>query len=213
MTKIWGSHAWPLSELGCSRDDAASVLHFVRPWSWSAFQPADLAFWFDLGPALSLWTCWVLAGLLADPGYHHRAWSWPWLTDLVSWLLAREAAAPACLVTLSSQLAFLYRATCPCCFLTVLKEKNHSTLWTCLFELFWLSFCSLLLSPNYWICPLAVTLKLHKQILVGTYVLTIPCFPHLNHCIHHESACHFTLMVIWLAANWNYLDELSVAMI
>lgn len=114
----------PPSQLGYGRNDAVPVPHLIHPWSWSASQPADLAFWFDLGPAASLWTCWVFAGLLADPGYHHRAWSWPWLIDLVFWQLIREAAAPACCVMLRSQLAFCYRATCPCCFLTGLKEKN-----------------------------------------------------------------------------------------
>lgn len=81
----------------------------------------------------------------------------PDFTALVSWHLVRAAAAPACFVTLGSWLGFPCKSTCPCSLLTMLQGKCH-TFKTCLFELFWLIFCSLLLSPKYWICLLVLTL-------------------------------------------------------
>lgn len=97
---------------------------------------------------------------------------WPWLTGLFSLLHFREAAACAYLVMLNSWLA-LYRATCPCFFLAELQEKDHSTLQTPLCVLFCLIFCSLLLSPHHWICPLVSDLG---AAWVDTYgYLCSPC--------------------------------------
>lgn len=129
------------------------MLHLYPTLSKSSSQPDNLAFWFDLRSFSWLWTWWVFAGWtwLLPLGM-----IWTWLTDLVSWLHFREAAACACPVLLNSCLAFC-KATCPCCFLTGPEGKELQYSLNPTICIFCLSFCSALLSPNH--CPLVSDLE------------------------------------------------------